>query len=116
MKTFELPLKVEKELDELKQAIRQVLGVHLKKILLFGSYARQEADEHSDLDLVVLTDLDEKALKQEQEKIRSKCADLFIQYNVLPNVMLRNEQLFLERSQYVPFYKTVMEEGVVIYG
>ena len=116
MKTLQLPSAVEQELAELKKTIREILGDHLKQIILFGSYARHEANEESDIDIMVLTDLEGKALKEKQELIWNKCADLFIQYSLLPTVMLRNEQQFIERSQYVPFYMTVAEEGVVIYG
>ena len=116
MQVIQLPAEVQEELEVLKSAMHQILGKHLKKILLFGSYARQEADNESDLDLIALTDLEGDELKEKREAIRNKCADLFIEYNVLPTVMLRNEKEFYERSRYVPFYITVMEEGIPIYG
>lgn len=116
MEAIQLPPAVREELEMLKRAIKQILGDHLKKIYLFGSYARQEANEESDLDLLVLTDLDGKALKNKEQPIWGKCADLFISYNVLPTVVLRNEEQFEERSQYIPFYMAVRKEGIVVYG
>lgn len=116
METLALPEEVQEELEKVKKALKKILGEHLKKILLFGSYARQDANQESDLDLVVLTDLEDTDLKEKSDAIRNRCADLFIEYSVLPTVMLRNEQQFLERSQYVPFYMTVKEEGIPLYG
>ena len=115
MEAIRLPPAVREELEVLKREIKQILGEHLKKIYLFGSYARQEANEESDLDLLVLTDLNGKALKDKEQPIWDKCADLFISYNVLPTVMLRNEEQFKERSQYIPFYMTVSQEGIIVY-
>jgi len=39
-------------LHEHKQELKEKYGI--EKIALFGSYARDEADEHSDVDIVIL--------------------------------------------------------------
>ena len=43
--------------QSLQSAIRKLAdSFHPKRIILFGSQARGEADEHSDVDLLVITD------------------------------------------------------------
>jgi len=38
-------------------AAKEVLGDKLEKVLLFGSYARGDYDEYSDIDIFVLADI-----------------------------------------------------------
>jgi predicted nucleotidyltransferase len=43
-------------LRELEDALRVRFGARLREVRLFGSYARGEADEDSDIDVLVLVD------------------------------------------------------------
>jgi predicted nucleotidyltransferase len=43
-------------LRELEDALRVGFGTRLREVRLFGSYARGEADEDSDVDVLVLVD------------------------------------------------------------
>jgi len=95
MKTLQLPSSVEQELAELKKTIREILGDHLKQIILFGSYARHEANDESDIDIMVLTDLEGEELKAQQNMIRNKCADLFSIQCVTINYFLKGANMCL---------------------
>jgi len=48
-------------LDEITERIcaaaKEVLGEKLEKVLLYGSYARGDYDEYSDIDIFVLADI-----------------------------------------------------------
>ncbi len=51
--------KIKKLLVELKAALQDLYGDRLKGVYLYGSYARGEADEESDVDvLIVLGQMD----------------------------------------------------------
>ena len=45
---------IEKVLQELKKELKNIYGKRLKKLILYGSYARTEAWKDSDIDVVVL--------------------------------------------------------------
>ena len=48
-------MEIEHIVREFKQKISELYGARLKKIVLYGSYARGQAnDEHSDIDLAVV--------------------------------------------------------------
>lgn len=77
---------------------------HVKEIYLFGSYARGEADEHSDLDFLVfggegfkLTSI--LALGEELREVLKKKVDIFE---------------IREVNQDRDFYKTIMREKVLV--
>jgi predicted nucleotidyltransferase len=45
--------------DELRQQIRESLKeLHPEKVIVFGSYAQGEADQDSDIDLIVVLDIE----------------------------------------------------------
>ena len=48
-------MKIEHIVKEFKRKIAELYGQRLKKVVLYGSYARGQAnDEHSDIDLAVV--------------------------------------------------------------
>ena len=57
--------------DEMKNLILQyvdsvqkIYGTHLKQVILYGSYARGDFTEDSDVDLMILVDLNEEETGQ----------------------------------------------------
>lgn len=46
--------KIEKILEEFKEEIQALYSSNLRKILLYGSWAREDAGSHSDIDIVVI--------------------------------------------------------------
>jgi uncharacterized protein len=66
--------------SQCKSAVTQLYGERLAKLILFGSYARGEEKESSDIDfLVVLKDKKISAFT-EIERINDKVYDLMIQH------------------------------------
>jgi predicted nucleotidyltransferase len=47
---------IRKILTELKDRLASIYGERLKALYLFGSYARDEADKESDLDVLIVLD------------------------------------------------------------
>ncbi len=51
-----IPVEVRPALDEFKAAVSEVLGAQLRSVVLFGSVARGQMSEESDVDLLVLVE------------------------------------------------------------
>jgi predicted nucleotidyltransferase len=51
-----LPPELASTLAQLERGLRDLYGERLRGLLLYGSYARGEADEGSDVDLLILLD------------------------------------------------------------
>lgn len=70
------------KLSTIKSVLKEVLGKHnIEKIYLFGSYARGEADEESDVDILcgkgnISTLIEQGKLEEELEKRLGKSVDL----------------------------------------
>lgn len=77
-----LPILNKKELNELLQAfvanLRSLLGDHLNDVILYGSYARDEATEGSDIDLMILVDLSEEDLNKYDDRISDFSTEILL--------------------------------------
>lgn len=56
MKPREMPEPVRLALEELKQALSKLYGERLRGVYLYGSYARGDFTEDSDVDVLVVLD------------------------------------------------------------
>lgn len=56
-------------LIDFSEEVRKILGKSLRKIILYGSYARGDYTENSDIDLMILTTLTDKEIERIEEKI-----------------------------------------------
>jgi len=83
------------------------------KIILFGSWARGDADEQSDIDLLVISDR-EKSLPRYKRGLDVR---LLLSQFQLPKDILFYTHKDVERWQDVPhtFVNTVLKEGQVLY-
>ena len=54
------------------QQVKLILGDKLDKVILYGSYARGDYNEHSDVDIMILTTLTDEEIEELKEFIRFK--------------------------------------------
>jgi hypothetical protein len=102
---------------QVKEAIRQYVirvrerfGDSIKRIILFGSYARGTANKHSDVDILVIT----SPLPYSTEyEIMSMGYDLYLEMGVLLSVKLRTEEAIEKYADYF-FIQSVMNEGLAV--
>ena len=79
----EILMKIEPILNEFKQQIAELYGQGLKKVVLYGSYARGQAnDEHSDIDLTIVLDGDVIPGK-EIDRLIDIITEINLRYSVL---------------------------------
>ena len=96
---------------EFTQQVQKVLRKNLKKVILYGSYARGDYREDSDIDIMILTNLTEC-----ESKIFDIAFDFQMEYGVDISVILKNEDHFNYWLGALPFYNNIQKEGVVLNG
>lgn len=103
-------------LAEIESNLRKIYGPRLKKILLYGSYARGEQVQGSDLDVMVLLDMDAEEIKKYYEQVLELLVDLTTRYGIVVSIQEGNIEFFNEWVDTLPFFKNVNNEGVELYG
>ncbi len=101
-----------------KEAIRDLYTkikdeFFVDKIILFGSKARGDAEEYSDVDLLVLTN--KEKTRNDREKLSDIAADINIDYGVALSCLYFNLSEWELGDNVNPFLKdNVEKEGIVI--
>jgi predicted nucleotidyltransferase len=108
----DIAMKIEHIVKEFKRHIAELYGRRLKKVVLYGSYARGHAnDEHSDIDLaVVLAGPVDPC--EEIDRMADIFTDLNLQYNVLIAVYPVSESNFENIES--PLLINVRKEGITV--
>ena len=113
--TAKTPAELKHILDELIQNVIPIFGSKLKRVILFGSYARGDYDEESDIDVMFLIDDEAKILQSKYRKpVGRIIADIDWKYEVLLCSVLQNEQDFYAAVNSIPFYHNVEKEGITL--
>jgi predicted nucleotidyltransferase len=105
---------VEEIINQINSQLKKKFKEKLNKIILFGSYARGDYDNESDIDILVL--VEDVELKKYNDEIVDFEVDLTIKYGILPSIILRNTHYFNENKEVIPFLRSVEKEGVEIYA
>jgi predicted nucleotidyltransferase len=100
---------VKQLLAEMKKGLTELYGQHLKAVYLFGSYARGDYDENSDLDIMIVLDAYQSYW---DELVRSSglASDLSLDYNVTISRTIMTEEQWKKGD--LPVLKNVRSEGV----
>jgi predicted nucleotidyltransferase len=102
-------------LDELVNSVQTIFGDSLKKVILFGSYARGDFDAESDIDVMILVKEDEAELKRYFDTLSDIMVLLDLKYDVLIADIVQDYHKFNKYINVLPFYQHVQNEGIVIY-
>jgi len=81
------------------------------KVILYGSEARGDSNEKSDIDILVLTDNDNVTL-EEEEKITFPIYLLELKTGVIISTLILPKKKWESRPFKTPFYVNVMNEGI----
>ena len=94
--------------------LRKLLGDKLSKIIMYGSYARGDYHQYSDVDVMILVKMSEEEIKQIENTIYDMVFDIQMETGVDISHIINNEDQYEYWVDVLPFYRNVRDEGVVI--
>lgn len=111
-KTYQKLMKNEKVLQEFVKRVKERYGDKVEKIILFGSYARGEAREDSDIDVLIITKKEDFRLRR---GILGLAFDLLFETReyISPKVISKDDYEHLIDIQ-TSFIKNVIEDGIIV--
>lgn len=93
---------------------KNVFGEKLDAVILYGSYARGEESEDSDIDIMVLADIPKEKLFLYKKEFTHLTSELGLVYDTVITVTLKDTETFYKYLGAVPFYSAVNKEGIKI--
>ena len=107
--------QINRLLNKYALGIKKIYGKNLKAVILYGSYARDDYNEDSDQDIMILVDLSDEEISSTREKISEFTYDFNMQYDLEIMPVVKSEEHFNYWCSVYPFYKNVNREGVKLY-
>ncbi len=98
------------QLSAIDRVVKGLMAYQPEKIILFGSMARGDADEYSDIDLIVIKDTKQRFVRRLVEITAFIPLDIGV--DVLVYTPTELEAMLAEGN---PFIEHALEEGKVVY-
>lgn len=104
--------KLEAVIRDMVAVYREVFGGRIEQILLYGSYARGDADGDSDIDIAAIVRGDRQELQKKLKKVWDVSSSLELKYGVIisPTVIPYDE--YMAYKEDLPYYRNISEEGI----
>ena len=83
-------------------------------VILFGSYARGDYEEGSDIDVMFLVNTSRNEIAQKNWQIGNIAGDLLIEYGILISPIVENRKWFRNNANIIPLFKNILREGTYV--
>ena len=102
--------------NKVTRKVHKLIGKSLRSIILYGSYARGDYDAESDIDIMVLADLEGDDLMRIEKQVFTIAWNIGTEYGILVAAYVNNYDTFNARIGISPFYRNVINDGVSVYA
>ena len=107
-----MPVHISDIIQDFAKRVRKMLGNSLDSVIVYGSYARGDYSELSDIDIMLLVSLGEEEIKKISDQISDLAFDFMMKYGVDISPVITNVDHFNYWVDNLPFYRNVRDEGV----
>ena len=107
-----MPVHILDIMQDFAKNVRKMLGNSLDSVIVYGSYARGDYSELSDVDVMLLVSLGEEDIKKISDQISDLAFDFMMKYGVDISPVITNIEHFNYWVDNLPYYRNVRDEGV----
>jgi predicted nucleotidyltransferase len=104
-----VPLKIRKLMKEFKEGLVRIYGDRLKGVYLYGSYARGDYRQGSDVDVMILLK-DYESYWNELERSTELASDVSLEYDVTVSRLIIKEIQWKQSD--MPVLRNIHKDGV----
>ncbi|MCC8105805.1 MAG: nucleotidyltransferase domain-containing protein [Clostridiales bacterium] len=115
-KRIEEIVQIRELLEQYIAKIHEIYGKYLKRVILYGSYARGDYTAESDIDIMILLKLSDMEIKNYRHQLSGVTYDFNMDNDLDIKPIAKSEAHFLEWMRSYPFYVNVNKEGIILYG
>ena len=107
-----MPVYISNIIQDFAKSVRKMLCNSLDSVIVYGSYARGDYSELSDIDVMLLVSLGEEEIKEISDQISDLAFDFMMKYGVDISPVITNIEHFNYWVDNLPYYRNVRDEGV----
>lgn len=96
--------------------IKKIYGHDLKAVILYGSYARGDFNQNSDIDIMILVDLKDEEIRKKGRLLSDVTFNYNFEYSLDIMPIVKNLEHFNKWLRAYPFYNTIKREGIELYA
>jgi len=104
--------EVNKIIEELCVNMASLFPQDQIEAILFGSYARGDAEPGSDIDVLILVDASRQDISARNWQVGDLAAEFLLDYGIVVSPIVENRDYFNKYVDVLPFYRNVEREGV----
>lgn len=93
-----------------------LFGNSLRQVILYGSYARGDFNEESDVDVAALVDCPRETLQRAFEQLGEISSELSLAYGITVSPTAIPFADFQNYQDVLPYYRNIRNEGVQLYA
>ena len=105
---------IDRVILEFTEMIQKNIGENVVQCRLFGSCARGDYSDYSDIDIVLLTNCDREESEQYTDILIDIVTELAMKYFVVVNALFIPFKEYEEKKSWYDFFANIEEEGRVI--
>ena len=106
--------KLNQILSAVAAAAKDTFGDDLQSVILYGSYARGDYDDSSDIDIMIIADVNREDLFRYKRPIIRVTSEFGLENDIVITATLKDKKTFEQYKNVLPFYQSVLKEGVRI--
>ena len=107
-----MPTNISDIMQEFSKEMKVLYGESLSSIIVYGSYARGDYTESSDIDVMILVTLPDEKIKLTTDMVSDCAFDFMMKYGVDISPIVKNVEHFTYWVDNLPFYRNIRDEGV----
>ena len=111
-----LPIDMKTYLEKYTSELKNIYKDKLEKVILYGSYARGDYTEDSDVDIMILLSISDMEIKNYRELLSELTYDFNTNYDIDIKPIAKNKDEFTRWINAYPFYANIQREGVELFG
>lgn len=111
-----MPDKVRNIVYQFSQQMKSLFGSYLVQVILYGSYARGDYRDNSDVDVMILVDLPEDKIKKIENDVYDIAFEIEMDTGIDISPVIKSNAQYEYWADVLPYYRNVREEGVVVSG
>ena len=106
--------QLNKMTSQIVEAYRDIYGQSTKNIVMYGSFARGDFDDESDIDFAAIVEGEKQALQKQLEEVWDKASDIGLEYDTVVSPVVIPYEEFLEYKDKLPYYRNIDKEGIIV--